>query len=157
MEEPKEFKVIETQEQLDDVIKGRLARERAKFADYDDIKAKLADYETRLGTAMQESEGFNNRIAELEATITERDATIQQMATTALKSRISAEFGLPSEMADRLKGDNEEELRADAETLAQLIPKPATVSAPMRTAEPKVDEDGVMKAFLRMNPNLKLN
>ena len=45
------FTPITTQEDLDKVIGARLARERDKYADYDDLKAaasKLADAEARL-------------------------------------------------------------------------------------------------------------
>ena len=34
-----EFKVIETQEELDAIIKNRLERVKEKYSDYDDIKA----------------------------------------------------------------------------------------------------------------------
>ena len=34
-----EFKVIETQEELDAIIKNRLERVREKYSDYDEIKA----------------------------------------------------------------------------------------------------------------------
>ena len=41
-----DFKVIETQEQLDAVIKDRITRAEAKaaekYADYDDLKAQLS-------------------------------------------------------------------------------------------------------------------
>ena len=39
------FKIIETQEELDAVIKARLSREREKYADYEDLKKQLADFE----------------------------------------------------------------------------------------------------------------
>ena len=45
-DETTEFEPITSQEQLDGILKGRLARERekatAKFADYDELKAKAA-------------------------------------------------------------------------------------------------------------------
>lgn len=43
--DPKEETKTFTQEQLDEVLTKRLERERKKYEDYDDIKAKLADFE----------------------------------------------------------------------------------------------------------------
>lgn len=45
---------------------------------------------------------------------------------TAERQKIAAEFKLPSEMADRLRGETAEELRADATALAKLIPQGTT-------------------------------
>lgn len=48
-DEATEFEPITSQEQLDGILKGRLARERekatAKFADYDELKAKAAKFD----------------------------------------------------------------------------------------------------------------
>ena len=41
-----EFKVIETQEQLDAIIKSRLDREKAKYSDYDQLAEKIKKLET---------------------------------------------------------------------------------------------------------------
>ena len=47
--EKTEFEPITSQEQLDGILKGRLAREReqaaAKYADYDELKAKAAKFD----------------------------------------------------------------------------------------------------------------
>ena len=56
-----EFKIIETQEQLDAVIGERISRaekkaaEKAieKFADYDDVKTKNAEYEKTIAYAKE--------------------------------------------------------------------------------------------------------
>ena len=45
-----DFKIIETQEELDAVIKARLSREREKYADYEDLKKQLADFEAKETT-----------------------------------------------------------------------------------------------------------
>ena len=41
-----EFKTIETQEELDNIVKERLRREREKFADYDDLKKRVSELES---------------------------------------------------------------------------------------------------------------
>lgn len=48
------------------------------------------------------------------------DLKVEQMNT--LRLNIAAEFKLPPQLASRLVGSDEDSLRADAETLAKLIP-----------------------------------
>lgn len=45
---------------------------------------------------------------------------------TAERQKIAAEHKLPPEMADRLRGNTAEELRADAATLAKMLPQGTT-------------------------------
>lgn len=154
-----EFQVIETQEQLNNVIKDRLARERAKFSDYDDIKAKCADYELRLGSAIGDSEAAQAKLAELEKAIAEKDSEIARMATESLKTGIALQYGLPLEMASRLNGTTEDELKADAEMFASMLASRSgsvTPPPPLRNTESVVEEDGVLAAFLKMNPNISI-
>ena len=37
-----EFKTIETQEELDNIVKERIRREREKFGDYDELKKMIS-------------------------------------------------------------------------------------------------------------------
>ena len=63
-----EFKVIETQEQLDTIIKARLDREKSKYADYDSLAEKIKNLETEnlnlkdTISAKEESERTNLKI-----------------------------------------------------------------------------------------------
>ena len=47
-QEPDKNGKIFTQEELDEIIAKRIERERKKFADYEDIKTKLTEYEKKL-------------------------------------------------------------------------------------------------------------
>lgn len=51
VETPSEFKPPASQADLDRIISDRLARERAKFSDYDAIKAKAAEHDKALEAA----------------------------------------------------------------------------------------------------------
>lgn len=53
---PDDFKPITTQADLDRVVGARLAREREKFADYGDLKAKAEKYDKALDAARTEQE-----------------------------------------------------------------------------------------------------
>ena len=52
-----------------------------------------------------------------------KDAKIRGYESSSVKTRIAHETGLPYEMAARLSGETEEDIRKDAETLVQLIGK----------------------------------
>lgn len=55
------------------------------------------------------------------ATITELQGRIKGYETADLRRNIAREKGLPHDMADRLKGDTEKDIRADAENLAGIL------------------------------------
>lgn len=56
-----------TQEQVDRIVEQRLARERQKFADYDDLKQKAARLDELEAERKSELERAQERIAALEA------------------------------------------------------------------------------------------
>ena len=65
------FKPIASQDELDRVISGRIQREKAKFADYDDLKSKVQGFDAQLTAARnkgkEEAEsGFTDRIFQAE-------------------------------------------------------------------------------------------
>jgi hypothetical protein len=53
--------------------------------------------------------------------ITELEAKVREYETASAKTRIARETGLPIDLADRISGDNEDAMRADAESLAKLL------------------------------------
>lgn len=106
-----EFKAITTQEEFDAAISARLERERrtavAPFADYETIKNDLATLRKQSG--------------EKDTTIAQLQKDLQSARTDLAKTRIALEKGLPQEMAARLTGETEDDLRKDADTLAKLL------------------------------------
>ena len=146
-----DFKVIETQEQLDAIIGERLTRDREtqakKFEGYvspDDYQKKIGEYETKI-------KGLNETIKDNEQVVKEVEtykAKIKQYETDSVKTRVAHEVGLPYEMAGRLRGDTEEDIRKDAEALHKLVnKKPAP---PSRSDDPdKIDSSrAAMKNML---------
>ena len=93
------FEAITTQEALDEIIKGRLERDREaqskkhaaeleKFKDYDDLKAKLAEYEAgakESAKALEDAKKKDAKIAELEGSIKKYESDSQ--AILKMKSR----------------------------------------------------------------------
>jgi predicted nuclease with TOPRIM domain len=151
-----EFKVIETQEQLDAILKERLTRQEEsinkKYADYEQLKKKVGELESanqKLGQSATESA---SKLTEYEKQIAEKDLKIKGYEANSVKNRIALEVGLPFEMASRLKGETEEEIRKDAELLFKAIGASKPV-APL--ANPEVPTDGKNQAYQNMLANLK--
>lgn len=88
-----------TQEELDRIVADRVARERKKldkFSDYDDLKAKLSEYERqqeeRKRAEMSEIERYQ---ADLEAERTAKqtlEQRISEMEASIQREKINAEF-----------------------------------------------------------------
>lgn len=123
------FKVIETQEQLDQIIKDRV--ERAKESAKKEAEAKYADYEelkAKVEKATAQDTEKDKRLTELEELVKGQKAEAENLTakihgleSEKTKAEIAHAVGLPYEMASRLKGDTEEALREDAEALKGLM------------------------------------
>lgn len=158
-----EFTPITTQEAFDDAIKERLRRQGDKHAaEVAELTEKLNAYEAekgaieadknRIASLENELNEAKNKIAGFDSVIAEKDATIKKHETHALKTKICAEFNIPSGLVDRLTGETEEELRADAETLVGFIGK--TPVAPMARQQSAHVNDTTTKAYKDMLKNL---
>ena len=102
---------------LKDLAAERDKRQAAEAA-RDELQERLdaIDREkmTELERAQSDLEKANERIAELEAAATARERE-------QLVSKVLSDAKLPAEMADRLRGETEEELAADAKALAAAL------------------------------------
>lgn len=145
-----EFKTIETQEELDNIVKERIRREREKFGDYDELKKRVSELESENSALKSTVEDDKQTRAGLDAQITELQGQVSNYETASLRTRIALQNGLPYDLADRLQGADEEALKADAERLAGFM-RPATPPAPLRDTEPTIGDDKTtqMKQMLR--------
>lgn len=99
-----------TQEQLDRIVEERLKRERAKYSDYDDLKAKADQAESTKSEAQKALE----KAEQLEKKLAESDAR-------ALKAEVAQAKGLTPGQAKRLSGSTKEELESDADDLLEAF------------------------------------
>ena len=105
-----------TQEQVDSIVRERLARAKATPPDdYEELKAKAAKYDEAQEAAKSELERANERAARAEAALEEANA---KMAHDALVARVARETGVP---AGLLHGSTEEELAASAAAIAEYV------------------------------------
>lgn len=102
-------------------LREESAQHRTKARDVE-TRLKAIEDERKLGEEKQLADQENwKALAERRA---EELAKAAEVARLAQAKAIVLEFGLPKELAGRLQGTTEDELRADAESLAALIPKP---------------------------------
>lgn len=76
-----------TQTELDEIVEKRLARERAKYADYDDLKTKAAEFEAEKKRIEDEQLSQSER---LQKALDEAQASKQEIAEqhTALQAQV---------------------------------------------------------------------
>lgn len=123
-----EFKVIETQEAFDAAISARLKRDREKYAEQfeaemkekgwkspEEIEALTADLNKQIETLTTAAASTEKLIAEKDAKIAEGE----KYRADLVKTRIANAAGLSIEQAERLRGTNEEEWKADAKKLVE--------------------------------------
>lgn len=131
-----EFKPITSQEELNAALKPRLDRERAKFKDYGEIKAKAAKLDEIEQANLSELEKANARIAASDA---ERDTAKAE----ALRLRTAVTHGISIEDADLfLTGTDEETLTAQAVRLAARAAEQANADAERKKKNPIVPKEG---------------
>jgi hypothetical protein len=107
-----------TQAELNKIIADRIARERAKFGDYNDLKSKAAKFDELDQASKSEQERLTERLSAAE----KRAADLE---TRALRLEVASENGLTPAQAKRLVGETREELEADAKELLSTF-KPAS-------------------------------
>lgn len=147
-----EFKPINTQEEFDAAIGERIRREKEtaarKYADYDDLKSKAATYESTIADMTKAAEDAAKKYADFDKQLADRDEKIKGYETASVKTRIAHELNIPYELAARLSGDTEDDIRADAESLSKIIGK-TYPRAPGKSTEPAGSGATDSKAALR--------
>lgn len=141
-----EFKSITSQEDLNRVINERLARERAKYADYKDVKAKAAKLDEIENANRTEAEKHAARVAELEA-------ELSNTRRESLRLKIASEHGITD--ADDidlfLTGTDEATLTKQAQRLADRTAerKRQGNHVPREGSTPSKPAEDEMRTFTR--------
>ena len=157
------FTPITTQEEFDERIKDRLERQSKKYEGYtspEELEKLKAEYEAKSNEKNYKGytspddlekikEGYQKKIDELKTSNQELNASNAKYKLGTLKNDIAYEFGIPHEMASRLVGENENDIRKDAESLSKFIT--STNVQPLGTNETPVSiENSNRDAYKRL-------
>lgn len=115
------FKPIESQEELDNIIKDRLKRERESTQKKYEGWISPNDHQKALDEANKALDDYKKAHEGDEQTIADLSAKNKAYETASLKSRVAHEVGLSYEWIGRISGDDEESIRKDAESLKKLV------------------------------------
>ena len=118
-----EFTPINTQEELDRIIQERLNRQKEKYSDYDAIKNANIELEKQVSALQSTIEESKTGTAEFETQIADLNKKVASYETANLRTKIALQNGIPYDFADRLVGDDEDSLKADAERLSGMFAK----------------------------------
>lgn len=133
------FKPIETQEELDSIIKDRLKRERESTQKKFEGWISPEDHQKALEDANKAFDDYKTAHAGDEQTIADLTAKNKAYETASLKSRIAHEVGLSYEWIGRISGDDEASIRSDAESLKKLVGSGST-PLPTKSTETAVPD-----------------
>lgn len=135
-----DFRAPASQEELDRIIAARLDRERKKFADYDDVKARASKFDELEESRKSEAQRLQEQLT-----------TLQERAATAERDRerlaVIAKHGIPEDFHDLVHGSTPEALEASAAKVKTLI---AATAQPEQAASFVIPGEGG-------SPNLALN
>lgn len=142
-----QFTPISSQEELDTIIKSRLARERAKFEGFDDYKAKAEKYDevmaankTELEKALERAQAAEGRIAEFE----------RREERNGWNDSVAQETGLPSSLIADFSAGSYDELLEKATRHAGSLKRPSiphVSNEGKRPSEPNMSPQDVFAEF----------
>ena len=148
-----EFKVISTQEELNKVIQDRLARQKENYEKrLAELEAKANETEAltaKLEDQAKAIESFKAAAVDSDSKLADLHEKISNYELKDLKRRVALANGLSYALADRLVGDTEEALTADAQSLLTFVNATAPL-APLKDNEPKLGgQDEAFKGLLK--------
>ena len=149
------FKPIETQEELDKIIKARLERDRETTAKRFEGYISPEEHQKAMDTANKAFDDYKKAHEGDEATIKDLTAKNKAYETASLKSRIAHEVGLSYEWIGRISGDDEKSIREDAESLKKLVGSGQTVVLP--TKNPEANENTKDNAYKQVLSGITKN
>lgn len=100
-----------TQEELDGIVRDRLQRERAKYADYDSLKDKAAKFDELEEANKTELQKATDKAEELQRQL---DDIKKADSIRVMRASVAKDSGVPAEL---LTGQTEEECKAQAKSI----------------------------------------
>jgi len=116
--------------------------------DYEELKTAKATLEQQLSDLQNTLKTKEEEFSSYESNLGELQKKVETYKLKDLKTNIANQAGIPLDLAGRLSGETEEEIKADAEKLAGFVNKKQPL--PLKPTEPaKVDDkDAELKKML---------
>lgn len=128
------------------------AVQSAKPDDYDDLKSAKENLEKQVGELNGNLQTLTTEKTELETNLEKTSGQVKEYELNSLKTRIANQAGLPFDLAGRLSGETEDEIKADAEKFASFVSK--TPPAPLKPTE--TNDNDKYDPYKTMLNNLKI-
>lgn len=139
-----------TQADIDRVVTERLARERQRFADYDDLKNKASKFDEYQQSQMSDLEKANEAIKAKDTALAEAQTRLAEMEVQSVRSAAATAAGLPAELHQFITATDPDEAKKQAETLAsKLTPATPQPGAIPQGARPGAQAQPDMNQWLR--------
>ena len=116
-----------TQEQVDEMIKERIARERKKFeTEKKELERKhgetIEDYEARINNAnLTAEEKYNKSLAELQKQLESSNSELATMKTNELKKAALGKYKIPDSFLGSISGNTEEEIENSVKSFSENL------------------------------------
>lgn len=140
---------VEGKDELIKQIEAEVGREYVPRTDFNAKNNELKEAQRQLGDMTTNFNTLSNEKKTWDTTVADLNEKISGYEKSALKTKVAHEEGLPYELANRLIGDDEASLRADAKSLSALVttkqPLPPQQSKDKKLAE---GEDAPYKELL---------
>ncbi|SHW32971.1 hypothetical protein [Mycobacteroides abscessus] len=120
--------VLDSQDAVNAFMQKRISRVEKKYEGFEDFKAKASQFDQLEAEKGSDIEKLTRRADKAEK---ERDALQDKVAKAEraeLVRDIADELGLPKKLIGRVRGDSEDDIRADIADLLESVPSPKTDS-----------------------------
>ena len=149
-----DFEAIETREQFEEAVKDRLEQEREtvrrEFSGYLSPEAVEEKYKEYLSPKDAE-EKYKGYLSPEDAA--NKDAAIAKYEKESKRVKVAMENGIPYELAGKLSGEKEDEMKKDAEAFSKFLKGKTTY--PNFTRDTDNKDDSIREATKKMLNNLK--
>ena len=149
-----DFEAIETREQFEEAVKDRLEQEREtvrrEFSGYLSPEAVEEKYKEYLSPKDAE-EKYKGYLSPEDAA--NKDAAIAKNEKESKRVKVAMENGIPYELAGKLSGETEDEMKKDAEAFSKFLKGKTTY--PNFTRDTDNKDDSIREATKKMLNNLK--
>ena len=123
-------------EAIDSIMKEHgLAIQAVKPTDYDELKEASKTYEQQINDLQATIDAQKESLGSID----ELKQEIESYKLKDIKTNIAVQTGIPLELASRLSGETEEEIKSDAEKIAGFVNKKQPL--PLRPSEPEVNNE----------------